>query len=100
MKTPKTKQEKEDQHRFFFWYKPENQKWIRNSLKKVGRFDLIDRLLPKEDELKKESFKKGTSKSGSKKKEFVSVLPKEGKKSGSRGKKSASEKKYKKKRRR
>ena len=100
MKTPKTKQEKEDQHRFFFWYKPENQKWIRNSLKKVGRFDLIDRLLPKADELKKESFKKGNSKSGSKKKEFVSVLPKDGKKKTSRGKKSASEKKYKKKKRR
>ena len=100
MKTPKTKQEKEDQHRFFFWYKPENQKWIRNSLKKVGRFDLIDRLLPKEGELKKDSFKKGASNSGSKKKEFVSVLPKNGKKDGSRGKKSASEKKYKKKRRR
>lgn len=100
MKTPKTKEERENQHRFFFWYKPENQKWIRNSLKKVGRFDLIDRLLPKADELKKESFNKGDKKSRSKKKEFVSVLPKEGKKSGSRGKKSASEKKYKKKRRR
>jgi len=100
MKTPKTKQEKEDQHRFFFWYKPENQKWIRNSLKKVGRFDLIDRLLPKEDELKKDSFRKEGSKSASKKKEFVSVLPKDDKKNSSRGKKSASEKKYKKKRRR
>ena len=100
MKTPKTKEERENQHRFFFWYKPENQKWIRNSLKKVGRLDLIDRLLPKEDELKKDSFKKGTSNSNSKKKEFVSVLPKGTKKDTSRGKKSASEKKYKKKRRR
>jgi len=100
MKTPKTKQEKEDQHRFFFWYKPENQKWIRNSLKKVGRFDLIDRLLPKEDELKKDSFKKGNPKSASKKKGFVSVLPKSGeKKSNSQGKQK-DKKKYKKKRRR
>ncbi|PHS10883.1 MAG: YgiQ family radical SAM protein [Kordia sp.] len=100
MKTPRTKQEKEDQHRFFFWYKPENQKWIRNSLKKVGRFDLIDRLLPKEDELKKDSFKKGHSNSGSKKKGFVSVMPKEDeKKCGFKGK-SKDKKKYKKKRRR
>jgi len=100
MKTPKTKQEKEDQHRFFFWYKPENQKWIRNSLKKVGRFDLIDRLLPKADELKKDSFKKGNSNSGPKKKGFVSVLSKEeGDKTVFKGK-SKDKKKYKKKRRR
>ena len=100
MKTPKTKQEKEDQHRFFFWYKPENQKWIRNSLKKVGRFDLIDRLLPKEDEIKKDSFKKGNSNSGSKKKGFVSVLPKEEEKKGASRGKQKDKKKYKKKRRR
>jgi len=100
MKTPKTKQEKEDQHRFFFWYKPENQKWIRNSLKKVGRFDLIDRLLPKADELKKDSFKNGNSNSNSKKKGFVSVMSKEGeKKNGVQGKQK-DKKKYKKKRRR
>jgi uncharacterized radical SAM protein YgiQ len=44
-KTPKTKQEKEDQHRFFFWYKKENQQWIRNTLNKVGRSDLLQKLL-------------------------------------------------------
>jgi len=100
MKTPKTKQEKEDQHRFFFWYKPENQKWIRNSLKKVGRFDLIDRLLPKADELNKDSFKKKNSRLGSKKKGFVSVLPKEIEKNGGSQGKQKDKKKYKKKRRR
>lgn len=100
MKTPKTKQEKEDQHRFFFWYKPENQKWIRNTLKKVGRLDLVERLLPKEDEQKATGFKNGSAKHKSKKKEFVSVLPKKEGNKNSRGKKSASEKKYKKKRRR
>ena len=99
MKTPKTKQEKEDQHRFFFWYKPENQKWIRNSLKKVGRLDLIERLLPKEGELKKDSFKKGGSNLG-KKKEFVSVLPKGDEKKGGFKGKSKDKNKYKKKRRR
>tara|TARA_R110001583_G_scaffold71180_1_gene200802 strand:+ start:2087 stop:4021 length:1935 start_codon:yes stop_codon:yes gene_type:complete len=45
-RTPKSKQEKEEQHRFFFWYKRENQQWIRNTLSKVGRVDLLDKLLP------------------------------------------------------
>ncbi len=31
--TAKSVQEKKDQHRFFFWYKPENYHWIRNQLK-------------------------------------------------------------------
>tara|TARA_B110000967_G_scaffold124231_1_gene126927 strand:- start:18910 stop:20940 length:2031 start_codon:yes stop_codon:yes gene_type:complete len=51
-KTPKTKKEKDEQHRFFFWYKKENQDWIRKTLVKVGRQDLADRLLPE-----KRSFK-------------------------------------------
>lgn len=46
MDTPKTAKEKEEQHRFFFWYKKENQAWIRNSLTKIGRQDLIRKLLP------------------------------------------------------
>ncbi len=45
-KSPKTKKEKEEQHRFFFWYKRENQQWIRNTLSRVGRSDLLDKLLP------------------------------------------------------
>jgi uncharacterized radical SAM protein YgiQ len=45
-KTPRTKKEKEEQHRFFFWYKKENQQWIRNTLSKVGREDLLQKLLP------------------------------------------------------
>ncbi|MGB0975074.1 MAG: YgiQ family radical SAM protein [Flavobacteriaceae bacterium] len=100
MNTPKTKQEKEDQHRFFFWYKPENQKWIRNTLKKVGRFDLIDRLLPKEEKAQDKHLKRGASKNKSRQKEFVSVLPKKEGENSARNKKSASQKKYKKKRRR
>ncbi len=99
MKTPKTKKEKEDQHRFFFWYKPENQKWIRNTLKKVGRNDLIERLLPKEEGYKKEAFKQDVG-SKSNKKGFVSVLPKDKNSTQRKKKKSVSEKKYKKKRRR
>ncbi len=46
MNTPKTKKEKDEQHRFFFWYKKENQQWIRNTLSKVGREDLLKKLLP------------------------------------------------------
>lgn len=43
--TPKTKQEKEAQHKYFFWYKPENRNYIRKKLKESGREDLADRLL-------------------------------------------------------
>lgn len=46
IKTPKTKKEKEEQHKFFFWYKKENQQWIKNTLSKVGRNDLLQKLLP------------------------------------------------------
>ncbi len=46
MKTPRTKKEKDDQHKFFFWYKKENQDWIRNTLTNVGRSDLLHKLLP------------------------------------------------------
>ncbi|RUA07330.1 MAG: YgiQ family radical SAM protein, partial [Flavobacteriia bacterium] len=46
--TPKSKKEKEEQHRFFFWYKKENRNWIRETLRKVERFDLMDKLLGSE----------------------------------------------------
>jgi uncharacterized radical SAM protein YgiQ len=45
IKTVKSKQEKLDQNRFFFWYKRENQDWIRKKLTKAKRPDLIDKLL-------------------------------------------------------
>lgn len=43
--TAKSKQEKTDQNRFFFWYKRENKDWIRNQLKKAKRPDLAEKLL-------------------------------------------------------
>ncbi len=49
---PKSKKDKDEQHRFFFWYKKENQNWIRNTLEKVGRNDLMSRLLPAESKKK------------------------------------------------
>ncbi|MDT8417051.1 MAG: YgiQ family radical SAM protein [Lutibacter sp.] len=52
-KTPRTKQEKDEQHRFFFWYKKENQQWIRNTLTKVGRTDLLQKLLPENNSWRK-----------------------------------------------
>ncbi|WP_242037299.1 YgiQ family radical SAM protein [Tenacibaculum finnmarkense] len=52
-KTPKTAKEKEDQHKFFFWYKKENKDWIRNTLNKVGRTDLLKKLLPENNSWKK-----------------------------------------------
>ena len=48
--TPKTRKEKDEQHRFFFWYKDENKAWIKNTLNKLGRKDLLDVLLPSKDE--------------------------------------------------
>lgn len=44
--TPKSKEEKANQHRFFFWYKKENQSWIKNTLLKVGKPELLKKLLP------------------------------------------------------
>jgi len=43
--TARSKQEKEDQRKFFFWYKPENRNWIRQSLARMGEAGLADRLL-------------------------------------------------------
>ena len=105
MKTPKTKREKDEQHRFFFWYKKENQDWIRKTLTNVGRRDLANRLLPdnpkfhknKKDFRVKNTFDdaidtpkgKRRGKKGGKrnhgKQEFVSVLDKGKRKNNSEG---------------
>lgn len=45
--TAKSKAERERQHMFFFWYKPEFRNKIRNTLEKIGRKDLIEKLLGK-----------------------------------------------------
>jgi len=45
MYAPKSKKDKDEQHRFFFWYKKENKNWIKNTLQKVNRNDLIEKLL-------------------------------------------------------
>jgi hypothetical protein len=45
MYTARTAIEKKEQNRFFFWYKLENRHWIRHTLERLGRRDLIDKLL-------------------------------------------------------
>ncbi|MDD7437685.1 MAG: YgiQ family radical SAM protein [Bacteroidales bacterium] len=42
--TAHTKEEKEAQRQYFFWYQPEKRAGIIKSLKRIGRSDLIDKL--------------------------------------------------------
>lgn len=42
--TPRSKEDKLEQRKFFFWYKKENQRDIINDLKRMGREDLIPQL--------------------------------------------------------
>lgn len=59
MKSPRSKKEKDEQHRFFFWYKKENRNWIQNTLRKVNRNDLIEKLLNSgRNKMKTESYSK------------------------------------------
>ena len=39
----RSRDEKLSQQKFFFWYKPENKRWLNESLRKLGRADLIAR---------------------------------------------------------
>ncbi|MEI6696123.1 MAG: YgiQ family radical SAM protein [Bacteroidota bacterium] len=58
--TAKTQIHKKEQNLFFFWYKPENHQWIFNTLKRLKREDLANKLLPQKKFFNKEkafSFK-------------------------------------------
>lgn len=59
--TVKSKEEKLNQNRFFFWYKRENQGWIRSRLQKANRPDLIDKLLGESDHQQKKEVPKWLS---------------------------------------
>ncbi|NOR27257.1 MAG: YgiQ family radical SAM protein [Lutibacter sp.] len=79
MKSSKTKNERDQQHRFFFWYKRENQQWIKNILTKVGRDDLLQKLVPSSNSWKKnkgvktkDTFNDAVSFTSRKKKKFTS----------------------------
>jgi radical SAM superfamily enzyme YgiQ (UPF0313 family) len=43
--TAKSQQDKREQKRFFFWYKPENHAWIRQALERTKMTYLADKLL-------------------------------------------------------
>jgi uncharacterized radical SAM protein YgiQ len=43
--TPKSPKEKQNQHRFFFWYKRENHSWIKDTLLNANKPELAERLL-------------------------------------------------------
>jgi len=43
--TAKSPEEKKRQNKFFFWYKKENHKWIKQSLTKAKRPELLEKLL-------------------------------------------------------
>jgi len=47
IKAVKDRQKKIEQRRFFFWYKPENHKWIKEKLLHINRPDLLKILLEK-----------------------------------------------------
>ena len=76
MYTPKSKQEKDEQHRFFFWYKKENQAWIRNTLNKLDRNDLLEKILPSYKKKNHKQNRKETLKSNGSSKKYQSVLSK------------------------
>ncbi len=46
VKSAKTPQEKQAQRQYFFWYKPEERQHIEQSLRRIGRPDLIKELCP------------------------------------------------------
>jgi len=56
--TAKSLSEKRAQNRFFFWYKGEHRAWIRQTLLKFNRIDLLDKLLGRE---KSSESRKGVS---------------------------------------
>lgn len=60
IKTVKTREEKLNQNRFFFWYKRENKDWIKQRLTKAKRPDLIEKLLG-ENTVKEEKVPKWLS---------------------------------------
>ncbi len=70
--TAKSAKEKKNQHLFFFWYKRENHQRIREKLKRLGREDLLEKLLRDRKKHQKREMIKGRRKahSGFAKKKF------------------------------
>ncbi len=76
--TALTKDDKKNQHQFFFWYKRENRSRIKTKLEKMGRPDLVETILGEQKkqfhkepfEKKKEDRKGGKGRFRGKKKRF------------------------------
>jgi uncharacterized radical SAM protein YgiQ len=67
--TARTKENKQNQSMFFFWYKREFRKKIESSLRKIGKTDMLKELLGfKKDTTKKEGKKKPPHYNGKSKK--------------------------------
>ena len=64
--TAKNSKEKKAQHQFFFWYKGENRKQIRARLEKMGRQDLIEKILGEHRKQNKKEYIKSKVKGHSK----------------------------------
>ena len=62
--TARTEKERDNQHRFFFWYKPENKGWIKQTLDEQGRPELARRLLAPKEKASAKGPRKGKSKAG------------------------------------
>lgn len=66
--TAKTSREKKNQHLFFFWYKRENYRRIKDKLTNMGRPDLVEKLLSDKKKHQKQEILKNRKKSKSKSK--------------------------------
>ena len=66
--TAKNSKEKKAQHQFFFWYKGENRKQIRARLEKMGRQDLIEKILGEHRKQNKKEYIKSKVRAHSKSK--------------------------------
>ena len=66
--TAKNQKEKKAQHQFFFWYKGENRKQIRARLEKMGREDLIEKILGEHRKQNKKEYLKSKVRAKSKSK--------------------------------
>ncbi|MEM7658266.1 MAG: YgiQ family radical SAM protein [Bacteroidota bacterium] len=61
--TAKTRDEKKNQHLFFFWYKRENQAKIRQKLRQLGQGNMVEKLLGQRKTQAPQKFRKPKSNS-------------------------------------
>lgn len=59
IKTVKTREEKQTQNKYFFWWKNDMKGWIKNRLNKLGRPDLAKQLLAHPPKTERKEFSEG-----------------------------------------